>query len=846
MCLRAPAKVLVYEPFAYPDGWLTGRGGARGTVGTWTVYDTFSQDWRVHQEGDTSGIVVDPGPPVQRNTYDGTVANLPTSGGYVGLPGPEDVGEPDMDRDFEIGRYMDGSIQLDPSVTAAFTSGTTTWFSYVAVRAWDRNMEVAQLQIATDPSPNESRPGLYKLSNAGNGIGAGGGPPRNDRFDIMPRYHSGGDNYSLMGAATGWQEDAFTAPDEMGTMPWAASDDDGFGAANIIVGKIEWDADTGGEDIITVVCFLETDELSETAFNALVALKPGLSSANWTANKPNLDQSQFDTLNFAGTKFFIDEIRIATTFEDVVGGSPSKARDPQPETDEVDVFRDLVLGWTPGIYADTHDVYLGTAFADVDDASRADPRDVLASQGQTTAEFHPVGLEYGQTYYWRIDEVNGPPDNTIFKGVTWSFTTERYAYPITNVTATASGEQDTSPAVRTVDGSGLDELDQHGTEMADMWIAPDGLPAWIQYTFDKEQKLHELWVWNANSQLETYMGFGAKDVTIEYSYDGETWAQLDGVPQFNQGTGQVTYMANTTVDMAGVVARHVRLTINDNWGAAPMTSLSEVRFFSIPVFAREPSPVPGETDVDVDATLSWRAGREADEHTVYLSTEQQAAIDGSTLATKVTATKYLPSLDLASTYYWRVDEVNEAMTPAVWPGEVWSFSTQEYITIDDFESYTDKMDAGEAIFQTWADGYEMDSNGSVVGKETAESGTFGERGTVHSGRQSMPMTYDNTSATYSEATRTFDSPQDWSQHGIKRLRLWFHGNPDNVLQQMYVKINATKIPCSGDLKLDQWQICDIDLTLLSVSNVTTLGIGFNRVGAVGGQGRVFIDDIRLY
>jgi len=121
-----------------------------------------------------------------------------------------------------------------------------------------------------------------------------------------------------MGAATGWTDDAKNAPSATATMSWDASDDDGFGAANIIVGKIEWDADTGGEDIITVVRFLDTDVLSEAEFDALVAAKPDLSSANWTASKPNLDQSRFDTLNIAGTKFFVDEIRIGTTFADVV------------------------------------------------------------------------------------------------------------------------------------------------------------------------------------------------------------------------------------------------------------------------------------------------------------------------------------------------------------------------------------------------------------------------------------------------------------------------------------------------------------------------------------------------
>ena len=77
--------------------------------------------------------------------------------------------------------------------------------------------------------------------------------------------------------------------------------------------------------------------LSEAAFNALIALKPALSSANWTSNKPNLDQSLFDTLNISGCKFFVDEIRIGTTYEDVTGGAPD------PSAPDVDAGRGRVL-----------------------------------------------------------------------------------------------------------------------------------------------------------------------------------------------------------------------------------------------------------------------------------------------------------------------------------------------------------------------------------------------------------------------------------------------------------------------------------------------------------------------
>jgi len=108
---------------------------------------------------------------------------------------------------------------------------------------------------------------------------------------------------------------------------WQENDTDGnFGAPNIVIGKIQWDADADGEDIITVVRFLEDETLDEAEFDALVAAQPNLSSANWdAANKPDLDQSQLDTITFMGLKFFVDEIRIGTNFDDVIGGGVPSA-----------------------------------------------------------------------------------------------------------------------------------------------------------------------------------------------------------------------------------------------------------------------------------------------------------------------------------------------------------------------------------------------------------------------------------------------------------------------------------------------------------------------------------------
>jgi hypothetical protein len=158
------------------------------------------------------------------------------------------------------------------------------------------------------------------------------------------------------------------------------------------------------------------------------------------------------------------------------------------------------------------------------DADRANPKGLLVSQDQAAASYDGETLfEFGKTYFWRVDEVNAAPDNTIFKGDVWSFTAEPFAYPITGVTATASSTSraDTGPQ-NTVNGSGLNAEDQHSMDVTKMWLSGNTKPHWIRYEFDKVYKLDEMWVWNANQMVEVFVGFGVKDVAIEYSTDGAT------------------------------------------------------------------------------------------------------------------------------------------------------------------------------------------------------------------------------------------------------------------------------------------------------------------------------------
>ncbi len=456
-------------------------------------------------------------------------------------------------------------------------------------------------------------------------------------------------------------------------------------------------------------------------------------------------------------------------------GGSAAALDPKPHAS--DVSCDAILSWMSPKFTPDHDVYFGTSPEEVGAAGRSDPLGVLVSLGQTATTYDPAGpLEFSRTYYWRIDEVGPAPDRTIHKGPVLDFTTESYAYPITSLTVKASSQQSTSPAIRTIDGSGLNADDQHGIETKQMWMSTGAVPAWIQYTFDRECKLTELWVWNANSPIEATMGFGVKDVTIECSTDGETWTAVENVPQFARGTGAATYTADTKVDLGEVVAKHVRLTVDDNWGSTTIASLSEVRFFAVPVRAGRPQPADEATEVGIDTALDWRPGREAEWHDVYFGADKAVVADGTAAVETVADHRYTPaSIDFGTRYFWKVNEIDETRS---YEGEVWSFTTQEYETVDDFESYDD---LDNCIYDTWIDGLAGPAQGgSQVGYDVSP---FAERTVVHGGGWCMPLRYDNAEMPfYSRAERAFAPSQDWTVHGADTLTLWFRGNPIDFLQ----------------------------------------------------------------
>jgi len=96
---------------------------------------------------------------------------------------------------------------------------------------------------------------------------------------------------------------------------------------------------------------------------------------------------------------------------------------PKPQDKQANAAYNAILSWSPGDYAVSHDLYLGTDFNDVNDADTSS--DVFIVNTDVN-NFGPLDLELDQTYYWRVDEVNQNNAESPWKGKTWSFTVSNY------------------------------------------------------------------------------------------------------------------------------------------------------------------------------------------------------------------------------------------------------------------------------------------------------------------------------------------------------------------------------------------------------------------------------------
>jgi hypothetical protein len=208
-----------------------------------------------------------------------------------------------------------------------------------------------------------------------------------------------------------------------------------------------------------------------------------------------------------------------------------------------------------------------------------------------------------------------------------------------------------------------------------------------------------------------------------------------------------------------------------------------------------------------------------------------------------------------TTYYWRVDEVNDANPDSPWVGTIWSFSTGDFLLLEDFEDYNDYPP--DEIWNTWIDGFGTTTNGSTAGYPDpvfTAGEHYVETVVVHGGAQTMPLFYDNN-LKYSEVTATLVYPTDWTEEGVGNLSLWIRGDSANAIERLYVAVNGAAVyhddPAVAQTTIwTEWVIplqafADQGVGLTNV-NTISIGLGDKNNVAVGGSGVMYIDDLRLY
>jgi hypothetical protein len=468
----------------------------------------------------------------------------------------------------------------------------------------------------------------------------------------------------------------------------------------------------------------------------------------------------------------------------------AKAYNPTPADGSLHNETSVSLGWSPGDTAISHDVYFGVSFEDVNDGTNE-----TLHGNQVATSFiagspgspYPDGLVPGTTYYWRIDEVE--TDGTKHKGDIWSFRIPpRTAY-------------DPNPA----DG--------------DQFVEPDVTLSW---TAGLGAELHTI-----------YFGDNFDDI------NNATGGSPQGATSYTPGLLESEKVYFWRVDEDDGLATYK----GDVWG------------FTTPGAAGSLQPANGATDVQMNSTLNWTPAATAVSHDVYFGTDKDAVRNATSISPEYKGNKALGAesydpgkLTWHTDYYWRVDAIYNTGTVK---GLVWSFTTGDFLVIDDFEAY----DIGNnEIWWAWKDGlgyaahgnepaYLGNGTGSAVGDETTFSYT--EETIVHGGRQSMPLSYDNNKqgySKYSEVELTLNhmrdlGPRDWTEQGVVYLSIWFRGEPDNDAEPLYVAVsNSTGTPAVAAhddpdaATIDTWTEWVIPLQILAEKGIVLTDVDRIAIG----------------
>jgi hypothetical protein len=204
------------------------------------------------------------------------------------------------------------------------------------------------------------------------------------------------------------------------------------------------------------------------------------------------------------------------------------------------------------------------------------------------------------------------------------------------------------------------------------------------------------------------------------------------------------------------------------------------------------------------------------------------------------------TLEFNTTYTWRVDQVGAGGDVV---GHTWQFTTADYLPVDNFESYADSQE----IAATWLHNIGPDYDY-----------IFLETGTVRQGAKAMRFEFQNQYEPFvTEATRTFDEPQDWTILDLGSLALDFRGRDDNKEHLMFVRVEdaagnqaTAEHPFVYAVQSQPWRSWTmIDLAEFAAAGVDLTAVAKLTIGAGNGTNSgqetedvdtLYLDNIRLY
>jgi len=279
-----------------------------------------------------------------------------------------------------------------------------------------------------------------------------------------------------------------------------------------------------------------------------------------------------------------------------------------------------------------------------------------------------------------------------------------------------------------------------------------------------------------------------------------------------------------------------------------------------PNLAYNPLPFDKATGVQPAefSTISWSGGTNAAQHDIYFGTDKTAL----EFKTRQAGTSYAhgATFELATDYFWRIDEVNSS-GGVQWPGSVWEFTTTDHLIVDDFDSYESGVNE---IFDTWLDGFDNDTGAEIYSETDANFTRSGK---------SARFVYNNfqlgvpTAKRYSEIealASALGAGTDWTLGGPKALVMYFYGLSGNDANEaLYVALDdGTTVGIvnysgdANDIRKESWHEWNIDLedfnsAGVNLTNLSKIYIGFGVRGnttnpAGSGEGTVYFEDIGLY